>query len=295
MVYRSSAHEHDQEALQELTTGLDQINVARKTAGYQLANFASQRQQLVESMDVASEIMESMNRLSKIMDQFNDLYFGPDGAFTQAIESANMASEFAQEINNMGLPDDLELASTRLAATSNLATSRLVATRVATRSLSYQLSQSPAFNLGATTKYLFENSDFHEAVQATEEISGMFDDLAWMGAQTATYQEPTTPEPGYREAPFHEDARETRDLLAAYLWAAVSDSGEFASELSAEEKMLVRHVLTMFVGLAVGTVVAEVMSPRAGIPAGFGASALATKWLSDWYDMKRRQRLPEDE
>lgn len=159
------------------------------------------------------------------------------------------------------------------------------------------------FNLGTTTKYLFENSNFHELMEATEEIPEMFDDLAWMGARTSMYQEPTTLEPHYTETPFHEDARETQNLLTAYLWASISDSGEFASELSEEEKMRTRVCLSVLVGLVVGILTgvgtSQFVHPLLGVTSGLTTaittgSASAGR-LDNWYDMKRRQRFPDDE
>lgn len=142
MYYRSSAHEHDQEALQELTPRLSQISFEHKDEIKLPTGLTSRRRQrLNQSMGLVSEVMDEMTQISEVMDQINDIYFCSNRALTEAIESANMASEFAQEINKMKLLNDVELATSFLAATSaatrNLASSRLATTSIMTRSLSY--------------------------------------------------------------------------------------------------------------------------------------------------------------
>lgn len=285
MYTHSSYLEHTQEALQGLTTGLNQINSDQMAERIQLASSLAfkRRQPLLQSMDLASELMQSMNQFNEAMDHINEFYFGPDGAMADAIEGTDAANELAQQINNVGIAGRLGLAKSRLAATSAM-----------TRGLSEQLSRSPINNLGMAT-YTWQNSDFDELVEATEEISEMVDDLARIGVQSSWHPESTTPEPDHTEHPFQDEIQETQNLLVAFLWASLSDSGYLSDDLSEEQKILVRFSLAVFVVLAVGTLVGDVLSPRSGIPAGIGSGALTTKWLSDWYDMKRRQRLPDDE
>lgn len=95
--------------------------------------------------------------------------------------------------------------------------------------------------------------------------------------------------------PVREELNEIQILIANYILASAFDSGELSSDLSEEQKKAVRLGLALSVGLLIGTVAGVFIGTSAGVAAGFGSSGLSSQQLESWYDMKRRQRLPEDD
>ena len=94
--------------------------------------------------------------------------------------------------------------------------------------------------------------------------------------------------------PFREDIYEIQLLLAQYLFAATVDQGELSEDLSKTEKKHIRLGLAMMIGFAAALPVGLIFGYVA-IPVGVGTAAWSSRELDEYYDIKKRQQLPEDE
>lgn len=94
-------------------------------------------------------------------------------------------------------------------------------------------------------------------------------------------------------SPIRNEILHINSLIAAYIFAAALDSGELSNDIPEEHKKQIRFGLTLMVGFAIGIPTGVAFGPGSGIGAGLGAAGLASQQLDDFYDIKRRQRIPE--
>lgn len=91
-----------------------------------------------------------------------------------------------------------------------------------------------------------------------------------------------------------EDIYDTQQLIAAYVIAAATDQGELSNELSESEKKHIRIGLAVVIGLAAGLPASFVVGPVGGAGVALGAGSWTSRELDEYYDIKQRQKLPED-
>jgi hypothetical protein len=94
--------------------------------------------------------------------------------------------------------------------------------------------------------------------------------------------------------PLRNDVYEIQSLLAQYLLAATVDQGELSESLSETEKKQIRFGLATMVGFAAALPIGLIFGYVA-IPVGVGAGAWSSREFDEYYDIKKRQQLPEDE
>ncbi|WP_331234496.1 hypothetical protein [Natronorarus salvus] len=82
-------------------------------------------------------------------------------------------------------------------------------------------------------------------------------------------------------------------LIADLILVAAVAKGEISDDISEERKKAIRFSLAVLIGTAIGSSTSLAFGPGVGTATTVGSTALVSRELDSWYDMRRRQMIPE--
>ncbi|AHG01131.1 hypothetical protein HALLA_17530 [Halostagnicola larsenii XH-48] len=94
--------------------------------------------------------------------------------------------------------------------------------------------------------------------------------------------------------PLRDDISQTRSLAARVVVAAAFDQGELSKEMSEEQKKKLRAGIAVSLGITIAISFYPFFGDEATLALALGASTFISSQLEDYYNIKRRQQLPEE-
>ncbi|WP_141551771.1 histidine kinase [Natrinema sp. CBA1119] len=95
--------------------------------------------------------------------------------------------------------------------------------------------------------------------------------------------------------PFRDDIHRTKSLAVRVVTAAAFDNGRLANSMSEEEKKGIRLGIAMTAGTSIATPLIPALGTASALTFAVALAAFFSKQLEDFYNIKRRQRLPEED
>jgi len=265
-------------------------------------------------MRLGSDLQEFVKRMRELEDllQSNQIYI--DSNTRQMARALHQYSEEQKRVARLLREDvspqmqaiaQLAEVSKEYAATAQFVQNQLYSPEV------IRAVQDVATLQKQIESQLVSNQAFVDAVSQYQELAETVQALHRMGVLSAhsfsSSEDPELePEDPYSPSaslydrtvdpyePFRNDVYEIQSLLAQYLFAATVDQGELSENLSETEKKQIRFGLAMMVGFAAALPIGLIFGYVA-IPVGVGAGAWSSREFDEYYDIKKRQQLPEDE
>ncbi|ELZ08873.1 CheA signal transduction histidine kinase [Natrinema thermotolerans DSM 11552] len=140
-------------------------------------------------------------------------------------------------------------------------------------------------------RVMFETAQ-HLSAEILEDADSHEDELLYDSANPSSFIFENTIDP---YGPFRDDIHRTKSLAVRVVTAAAFDNGRLANSMSEEEKKALRVGIAMTAGSSIAAPLIPVFGTAKALTFAVALAAFLSKQLEDFYNIKRRQRLPEED